>query len=139
MDPVPSIPPERLDVLQRALGGRVYTNVAVCTGPSGTWPAGTADHRIDAVVLPDHPDHGVVAWDADPQEFDRAVVGAAAWVAVVRGQVNRPLVGWLLGATDMLSRSHPDHGLLRQAAVVGKPEANVAWVYDLRGIRIVRA
>lgn len=125
-----------LAILQATLGGRVYANVALCTGG---WPEGTADHRIDAVLLPAHPQPGVVAWDDHADEFPHALMGADAYLAVARGYVDRPLLGLLLAATDMLSRSHPDHGLLRQVAVAEKVEANAVWLYDRRGIRIIRA
>lgn len=126
-----------LNALERAVGGRVYVDVALCTGGAGTWPPDTADHRVDAVVVPGHPGPGVVTWDDYPDEFADAIIGADAWIAVARGYVDRPLIGWLLGATDMLSRSHPGHGLLRQAAVAEKVEQNAAWLYNRRGIRIL--
>lgn len=129
---------DHLDALARALGGRVYVDVALCVGEAGTWPSGSADHRVDAVVVPGHASPGVVVWDDHSDEFADAIIGADAWVAVARGHVDRPLIGRLLAATDMLSRSHPEHGLLRQVAVAEKVEPNAAWLYDRRGIRIVR-
>jgi hypothetical protein len=70
------------------------------------------------MVLPDHPRPGIVAYDDDLDEFAEAIGAADAYLAVARGYIDRPLLGALLAATDLLSRSHPDHGLLRQAAVV---------------------
>jgi hypothetical protein len=74
-----------------------------------------------------------------PDEFADAVAGAQVYLAVARGSIDRPLLGLLLAGTDLFSRSHPGHGLLRQAAVAERVEPNIAWVYHRRGIRIVRA
>jgi hypothetical protein len=127
-----------IGALHGALGGRVYLNAKLCTELGG-WPEGTADHRIDAVVLPQHPSPGLVDHDDDPEEFNAAVRGADMYLAVARGYIDRPLLGMLLAATDLLSRSHPDHGLLRQAAAVHQIEPNIAWVYDRHGVRVVHA
>lgn len=127
-----------LTPLREALGGRVYTDVPLCS-PAGGWPSGTADHRIDAVVVPGHPEPAIAGWADDPEGFDRAVAGVEVYLAVARGYIDRPLLGLLVTATDLFSRSHPDHGLLRQVAVAERVEPNAAWLYHRRGIRIIRA
>lgn len=131
--------PSLIPTLQEALGGRVYTDVGLCATTAGQWPASTADHRIDAVVVPNHSRAGIVAWGDHVGESAEAIENTDAYIAVARDKIGRPLLGLLLAATDMLSRSYPHHGLLRQVAVVERAQANVAWVYERRGVRIIRA
>lgn len=131
--------PDLLVLLQQVVGGRVYHDVSACVGDDGPWPAGTADHRLDAVVVAGHPQPGVVGWDEHADEFAEAAAGADLYVAAVRQTANRPLLGLLLAGGDLLARSHPRHGLLGHVAVVADPvEPNVGWTYRVHGVKVIQ-
>ena len=131
--------PDLLPVLRQLLGGRVYYDVAACVGEAAGWPPGSADHRLDAVVLPSHSQPAVVEWEEHADEFAAAAANADLYVAAVRQTANRPLLGLLLAGGDLLVRSYPRHGLLRHVAVVADPvESNVGWAFHVRGVRVVQ-
>ena len=129
--------PELLAPLQRRLGGRLYVDVELCpVGDGQSWTR--QGLHLDAVVLPAHQRPGVVAWHDQADEFAVAVVDQPVVVAATRVAANRPLLGLLLGGADLLSRAHPRHGLLRHAAAVERAEANIAWLFERRGIELLR-
>jgi hypothetical protein len=131
--------PDLLPVLQQVVGGRVYHDVSACVGSDGGWPVGTADHRLDAVVVASHAQPAVVAWDEHADEFAVAAAEADLYVAAVRQTANRPLLGLLLAGGDLLVRSYPRHGLLHYLAVVADPvEPNVGWTYRVHGVRVIQ-
>lgn len=129
--------PELLAPLQRWLGGRLYVDVGLCS--AGDVPSSTRQGlHLDAVVLPAHQRPGIVAWHDEADEFADAMVDQPVMVAATRVVANRPLLGLLLGGAALLSRAHPRHGLLRHAAAVERAEANIAWVFERRGIELLR-
>jgi hypothetical protein len=135
------------DIRHLARPGRTYLNVPLCTGEAGRWPDGTEQHYIEAANLPCHPNPGIVDYgtDRNPEEFAAALADGAAVTLIGNGDkellgekevANRPLFGLLLGAGDLLGRSHPGHGLVRWVALVKRAEPNMSWVFKQAGISI---
>jgi hypothetical protein len=110
----------------------------LCTEQGG-WPDGTGDHRIDAVVLPHHQSPGLIDYDHEPEESTPPSKAPTPISALRAAMSTVPSLGVLLGATDLLSRSHPGHGLLRKAAAAHRVEPNAGRLYDRHSIRVVRA
>ena len=124
----------RLRRLQERRGVCLVLDVPLCA-PPGSWPPGTADHRIDAVMLPGTPRVGLLHHD-DADGFADWVQGGPAVLVASRGSIDRPLLGLLVAGTDLFSRSYPSHGRLSQLAVVDRADANMTWVYRYRGVEI---
>jgi hypothetical protein len=126
------------DITHQDRPGRTYLKVALCTGGAGRWPVGTGEHVIDAVNLPCHPEPGVVDYRDHAEPFSRALADGAAVTLIATGKhrVDRPLFGRLVGAGDLLARSHPGHGLMRRVALVHRAEPNMSWVFNQAGIGI---
>ena len=124
----------RLQQLQERRGVCVVLDVPLCA-PSGSWAPGTADHRIDAVMLPGAPRVGLVYHD-NADGFAEWVRDDPAVLVAARESIDRPLLGLFLAGTDLFSRSYPAHGRLSQLAVVDRADANMTWVYRYRGVEI---
>lgn len=113
-----------------------YRDVCVAQkGGRGGWPEDTARHVFSAVLVA-----GPVQVKAfDPDEFERASRGQLVVPLLTVGFADRPGLGKIAARTAMLSRSFPEIGLIRPAALVayGEDRSNTAPAYFERGIELV--
>ena len=114
----------------------VVADVPLC-GPGGDWPEGTADHRIDAIAIDDAPTSGFTTSNALGSAVGDLVADRPATLIVGRSYFDRPLLGLLLGGSDMFSRSYPRHGRLSLLTIADGSEANIRWVYRKNGVEVV--
>ena len=135
-----------IEMAHQVRPGRTYLDVSLCTGAAGRWPDETKQHCIEAVNLPGHPEPGIVDYETHAEEFAAGLAQGAPVTLIGIGKqellsrqtevVNRPLFGLLVGAGDLLARSHPGHGLMRWVAPVKRAAPNTSWVFKQAGISI---
>lgn len=111
---------ERLEAFVSVHGGRVYTAVPVCGAGLGDWPAGTPVHLIDAVWF-DAGGTGTIIDGGDDQQFRLDIASFPATLLTAWDYADRNLLGSLVACRELLSRSYPNHRLLRCVALGGRP------------------
>jgi hypothetical protein len=118
------------------MGGRLVLGVPLVV-PGVGWPEDAWDHHADGIVV--HGLEGSPCWATEFAGFGDLCRGREVTWVVGRGHADRQLLGLLLGAGDIFSRSCPDHGTLHHLAVIDEPsqEANMTWVYSHLGVGAV--
>lgn len=78
-------------------------------------------------------------WGDRSEELADQVEGRPVEIIEVKNHLNFDVIGQAIAGADMFSRAYPDHGLLRQVAVVGgEPDNALEWLCAKRGIDVVR-
>ncbi len=96
-----------------------------------------SDRRIDAVVLPDSPEH-ISSPSQDLEKVDGAVDGKPVELIEAKGDLDIDVIGQLLCGASMFSRRYPNHGQLKLTAVVEHADdAALRWYCDAERIEVV--
>jgi len=119
--------------------GLLWVEVVIGYAGPGNWPNKRSHRRIDAVHFPGQPDRTVRRWvNSDTDGFAQAVSGAVVEIVEAKYELNFGVIGQCIAGRDMLSRAYPNHGPLRQVAIVrGTPDPALNWICDRRSIEVV--
>jgi hypothetical protein len=111
-----------------ASGGVTYTEVPIGGGP------GSSLRRIDAVRV--CRDQSLDVRYFDPRRFERDVRGEILEVIEVKESLNRPVVGQLIVARDLIDRQWREVAAVHLVAIVARDDALIhelcSEVYDIR-------
>lgn len=109
-------------------GGVTYTEVPIGGGP------GSSSRRIDAVRVRN--DRPLDVRYFDPRRFERDVRGETLEVIEVKKSLNRPVVGQLIVARDLITRQWREVAAVHLVAVVERDDALIrelcSEVYDIK-------
>jgi len=121
----------------------LWREVEIGKGGPGAWPNRRSHRRLDGLMIPDlWPTDGSTTlrhWGSSNGDLAEHVRGRTVELIEVKSQLNFAVIGQAIAGADMFSRAYPDHGLIRQVAVVsGDPDPALDWLCAKRGIAVIR-
>lgn len=121
----------------------LWLEVKIGVGGPGDWPNKKSHRRLDGLMIPGlFPGPGESAlrhWGQANADLAAQVRGRPVELIEVKSHLNFDVIGQAIAGADMFSRAYPDHGLIRQVAVVGgDSDPALDWVCAKRGIDVVR-
>ena len=120
----------------------LWLEVKLGGGGPGAWPNKRSHRRLDGLMIPGLAVTGepnVRWWGDRNHELADHVRGRPIELIEVKRHLNFDVIGQAIAGTDMFSRTYPEHGLIRQVAVVGgEPDSALEWLCAKRGIDVVR-
>jgi hypothetical protein len=118
--------------------GLLRVEVVIGYAGPGDWPNPRSHRRIDAVHFPGHPSRTARYWvNSDIDDFAATIAGAEVELVEAKNELTFAVIGQCIAGRDMLSRAYPQHGPLRQVAVVrSAPDPALRWVCDRRSIEL---
>lgn len=128
-----------LAAYHRAVGGRIYTEVAVpWSGGYKDWPNGYTNRFIDGIRLKEpYYEEAIVPFADHGHEVLRAVEDAEVELIEVKGDLNRPVIGQIIAGKDLFETDYAPatvHGV----ALCESTDDVLQWVCEQQQIAVKR-